>query len=261
VTLSDLLLKYIDLSGRVPGKLAQLAGVESPAASSVGEFLVKEFNGTITNITQFLAVLPRIESRTYSIASEKADVVELIIGDVNLTDGRLGLTTGYLARESTNEIAVSFIEGEFHYPADPATPLILIGLGTGIAPIVSILEHRKAGGFGKGIVIFGLRVRQAAAGLLEELNALKEAGVYDELWLAVSHAEDRLHVADVINNNKAKVWELWSIPTTELFYCGAPTGYDSVRDALVGLTIEFGKKQKTQAATFTSKHTITVEAY
>jgi sulfite reductase alpha subunit-like flavoprotein len=261
VTVRDLFLKYVDLSCPVPPKLAQFAGVASAASTSVGQFLLSEFNADVKDISQFFTVLPQINPRTYSIASEKPAVAELVVGDIRLPDGRPGLSTGFLARKSTLKIAVEFIDGEFKYPTTPETPLILVALGTGIAPILSVLEHRRRGGFGPCFVIYGIRVREAAAALLTELEGFKTAGVINELWIAVSRAEAREHVQDVINANGDKIWTLWSDPATELFYCGTPPGFESVRLALVAVTQQLGKRQQTQAAMFTARHKITVEAY
>jgi sulfite reductase (NADPH) flavoprotein alpha-component len=205
--------------------------------------------------------LPPIEPRTYSIASERPDVADLVIAEVFIEPDRLGLCTGYLGRETTTEIAVQFIEGDFVYPEAPETPLLLIGLGSGIAPLFSAVEHRVGGRFGKCFVIYGLRFRDAASLAIARLNDFKEQGAIDEFWLAVSRAEDRLHVADVLAAKAEQVWELWADPKCELLYCGLPAGYDSVREALVDITIKFGKRAKSGASSFTAKHKITVESY
>jgi sulfite reductase alpha subunit-like flavoprotein len=261
VTIAGLFSQYLDLSGKVPPRLAAFAGVDAPVSKSIGRFLVDEFARPIDNFAKFLALLPPIEPRTYSIASERPDVAELVVADVFIDSDILGLCTGHLGRETTTEIAVQFIDGDFVYPEAPDTPLLLVALGSGIAPIFSAIEHRVGGGFGKCFVIYGLRFRDAALLAIERINEFKEQGAIDEFWLAVSRAEDHLHVADVIAAKAEQVWELWSDPKCELFYCGPPLGYDSVRDALVNITVNFGKKTRNSAISFTTKHKIMVESY
>jgi sulfite reductase (NADPH) flavoprotein alpha-component len=261
VTLHELFVQYIDLSCVVPPKLSHFAGVDRPQSASVGQFLLSEFSRPIDDLPQFLAALPLIEPRTYSLASETPDTAELVVGDKALPDGRPGLATGFLARESTTSVAIRVVAGEFRYPEEEDTPLILVALGTGIAPVLSLLEHRRKGQFGKCIVMYGLRCRESAEALLPQLQAYKDAGVVDELWLVVSRAEEKLHVPDVIQRNAEKVWELWSNTETELLYCGPIGGYEAVSAALTALAVHFGKPRGTDAAMFTAMHKITVEAF
>jgi sulfite reductase (NADPH) flavoprotein alpha-component len=156
---------------------------------------------------------------------------------------------------------VQFVDGVFKYPENPQTPLILVALGSGIAPIFSILEHRKSGGFGKCFVIVGLRTRQAALTAIQELEGYKEAGIIDELWLAISHAEETLHIRDVIRMNAERIWEIWADRASRLFYCGTADGFDLVRLAFVNVTVACGKQPRASAFSFTAGLIITVESY
>jgi sulfite reductase alpha subunit-like flavoprotein len=261
IVIRDLFLKYFDLSGRIPPKLAVYGGIDDPKSPSVGRFLMDEFTRTVDNLPEFLSVLPQLEARTYSIACEKRDTAELIVTQVFIEPDRPGLCTGYLLRPSTTALSMQFVDGVFKYPEDPQTAMILVALESGISPIFSILEHRRSGAFGKCFVIVGLTTRQAAVTAIQELEGYKDAGVIDELWLAISRAENRLHVSDVIRMNAERIWEIWEDQTSLLFYCGTPAGFESVKLAFVDVTVTRGKRPRPSALNFTARHNIVVESY
>jgi sulfite reductase alpha subunit-like flavoprotein len=126
---------------------------------------------------------------------------------------------------------------DFHLPASLSTPLILIGPGTGVAPFVGFLRHRKAqamqshhaassvvegtwrGDFemedlavskrdapsgvmqrrlGKIQVFFGCRRADHDWLFREEMTQLKNEGVVSELYTAFSRQEPKQYVQDII---------------------------------------------------------------
>jgi sulfite reductase (NADPH) flavoprotein alpha-component len=261
VTIGALFSKYLDLSAPVPPKLAAFGRVDNPASKSVGRFLLDELNRQIVYATDLIEVLPEIEPRTYSIASDCPGAADLIVGDVFVEPNRLGLSTGHLSRPTTRELAVQFVDGDFVCPEDPMTPILLVALGSGIAPLFSVIEHRAAGGFGACFVIYGLRVKEAAPIVTQRLEQYKANGVIDECWCAISRGEERLHVNDIIKANSDRIWEIWANMDAALFYCGPVAGYDTVKDALVDLSMRNGKGTRFSAVSFTTRHKITVEAY
>merc|ERR1719491_11523 len=121
---------------------------------------------------------------------------------------------------------------EFHLPADPSIPLILIGPGTGVAPFLGFLGHRKAleaaasstdgeATTGSVEVFFGCRHADHDYLYREELSALKEEGVIDHLHAAFSrdgatkeyvqdkmtgNAETSNRLADTILNKNGRVY-------------------------------------------------------
>jgi cytochrome P450/NADPH-cytochrome P450 reductase len=260
VTLGQLFAQYLDLSGRVGLKLSRYAGIDRPESETVADFLLKEFNRTIENLAEFLAVLPQIQPRTYSIASEKDGLLNLVVADVSFQD-RLGLATGFLAHPSTVRVPLRFIDGEFTYPEDPDVPLLLFAVGSGVAPILAILDHRRKVKCGRCFLFYGLRVREAAPLVLTELQQAKDDGVIDELFIAVSRAESRIHIDVLIRENEAKIWEIFANPAAEVFYCGLPGGYDSVREALLKLATNQLNHNRSSALHAMTKHKITIEAY
>jgi sulfite reductase (NADPH) flavoprotein alpha-component len=75
----------------------------------------------------------------------------------------------------------------FRVPEDPATPVIMVGPGTGIAPFRAFLQERKAAGAtGKNWLFFG--DQKAATDFLyqEELEAYQQEGILHQLAVAFS---------------------------------------------------------------------------
>jgi sulfite reductase alpha subunit-like flavoprotein len=69
--------------------------------------------------------------------------------DAQLTQGcraPQGLCTSWLAglQPGTRQVPVRLQEGALRLPPRPATPLLLIGPGTGVAPFRSFLQERQA---------------------------------------------------------------------------------------------------------------------
>jgi sulfite reductase (NADPH) flavoprotein alpha-component len=120
-------------------------------------------------LINLLRPLPR---RAYSIASSQALVGEqahLAIAKLAYHAAgrdRLGVASGMIAERVRQGDALNLTvkpNRHFRLPADPQTPIVMIGAGTGIAPYRAFLQHREAlGSFGKGSLgqswlIFGHR--------------------------------------------------------------------------------------------------------
>src|SRR5690606_38081067 len=107
------------------------------------------------------ALVP-IGSREYSIASIASDgVLELIVRQERHADGHLGLGSGWLTEYLPLHGSVSLRlrrNSGFHLPQAPA-PLVLIGNGTGLAGLRSLLKARIAAGERDNWLLFGERNR------------------------------------------------------------------------------------------------------
>lgn len=112
-----------------------------------------------------IGLLRPLTPRLYSIASSQAEVeseVHITVGAVRYDiegRARAGGASSFLADrvEEDGEVRV-FIEhnDNFRLPANPQTPVIMIGPGTGIAPFRAFMQQRAADGAeGKNWLFFG----------------------------------------------------------------------------------------------------------
>jgi sulfite reductase (NADPH) flavoprotein alpha-component len=144
---------------------------------------------------EFVKLLRKLQPRLYSIASsQKAhpSQVHLTVAAVRYESHgrkREGVCSTFLAdRVGTGSVPV-FVHTAKHFrvPEDPATPVIMVGPGTGIAPFMAFLQERKAtGATGKNWLFFG--DQKAATDFLyrEELEAWQKEGVLHKLSTAFS---------------------------------------------------------------------------
>ena len=261
VTTEQLFARFIDLACRVPAKLAEFFGVTDVKSANVGEFLLNEVT-SFPEAGVLLNALPKINPRTYSLSSEREEYAEILVGDRLMPDGKPGLASRFLSDPETVKIAVKFIDGMFTYPADPSTPIVITALGTGISPVFSILDHRSKGGkFGKCVLLYGVRFEAAGHQVIQELQEMKKNGVIDELFVCVSREGDKVHIGDAMKQNAQLFWDVWKDPKAEAFYCGPPGGFESFREAMVGVGVAVGGLDKDSALSVFEKHKANVEAF
>ncbi len=144
---------------------------------------------------EFVKCLRKLQPRLYSIASsQKAHTTEvhLTVAAVRYESNgrkREGVCSTFLSDRADNAPVPVFVHTAKHFrvPEDPATPVIMVGPGTGIAPFMAFLQERKAtGASGKNWLFFG--DQKAATDFLyrEELEAWQKEGVLHKLSTAFS---------------------------------------------------------------------------
>jgi cytochrome P450/NADPH-cytochrome P450 reductase len=102
----------------------------------------------------------------------------------------------------------------FRLPTDPATPLIMVGPGTGLAPFRGFLQERAAlqkqgQPIGKALLFFGCRHPEQDFLYEQELQDFADQGI-TTLYVAFSRlpGQPKTYVQDQIHAHKAEVWQL-----------------------------------------------------
>ncbi len=124
-----------------------------------------EFTAAKFTPEEFVAVLRKLQARLYSIASSQKVVgesVHLTVALVRyhaLNRERAGVASVYLGERTADPERVAvFVHNAKHFrvPEDPATDMIMVGPGTGIAPFRAMLQERKvSGASGRNWLFFG----------------------------------------------------------------------------------------------------------
>ena len=114
---------------------------------------------------QLTGLLRSLPPRLYSVASSQAMVGEeahLLVGAVRYQAqgrGRSGVASTHIAdRRKAGDRMGIYMKPNAHFrlPADPATPIIMVGPGTGVAPFRAFMQERDAAGItGRSWLFFG----------------------------------------------------------------------------------------------------------
>ena len=149
---------------------------------------------------QLTGLLRPLPPRLYSVASSQAMVGEeahLLVGAVRYqTHGRdrAGVASTHIAdRRRVGDRLGIHVKANPHFrlPADPATPIVMIGPGTGVAPFRAFMQDRDAAGLtGKSWLFFGDQHYTHDFLYQLEWQDLIERGVLGRLDVAFSRDQD-----------------------------------------------------------------------
>ena len=179
---------------------------------------------------------PELGVRDYSIASVPGDgVLELLVRQQRCSDGALGLGSGWLTAQALvgTELAARLRpNANFHLPSD-ARPLILIGNGTGLAGLRSLLKARIAAGQQRNWLLFGERHAAHDFYWRDELQGWLANGDLARLDLAFSRDQpSKLYVQDRLRMASEQL-QRWVTEGAAIYVCGSLEGMASGVDALL----------------------------
>jgi cytochrome P450 / NADPH-cytochrome P450 reductase len=187
--------------------------------------LLDEFPSCSLPFNLFVELAPPLKPRYYSISSsplvapsECSITVAVVEGKAHSGRGTYrGVASGYLAGLAPGTAVECFVRRPsvpFFPPASSATPMIMVGAGTGVAPYRGFLQARaamKARGdvVGEAMLFHGCRHPAQDHIYADELTAFARAAVV-ELEPAYSRpdAGDKCYVQHRIAARAERVWEL-----------------------------------------------------
>lgn len=193
---------------------------------------------------QLIALLRRLTPRLYSIASSQSEVdeeVHLTVGIVEYDvdgDVRQGGASSFLGqRLEEGESVKVFIEhnNNFKLPQDDATPVIMIGPGTGIAPFRSFIQERdNRGAEGKSWLFFGDRTFTQDFLYQVEWQKYLKSGALTRLDVAFSRDQhEKVYVQHRVLEQAEQVWQ-WLQDGAYVYICGDATRMaKDVHEALI----------------------------
>ncbi len=195
----------------------------------------------------WLAQLTPLPHREYSIASSHASgALDLLVRLQHQADGRPGLGSGWLCRHAavSGQIDLRIRRNPGFHGPDAATPLILIGSGSGLAGLRAHLQERTAHPYSRNWLLFGERHAAHDALLNDELRAWQHSGNLERLDLTYSRdGHPQRYVQDALHD-AASTLHAWLTDGAAIYVCGSLDGMG--RDVDVCLRQLLGDEQVEQ---------------
>jgi len=199
--------------------------------------LLRRFPSARPSVGTLLDYVPDIQPRLYSIASSSRlrgdDEAHLCIikNEWTAKSGRerVGLSTRWLSELEPGAEGLR-LRGCVHpsavtMPETHKTPLLMVALGTGIAPMRAFIEERAAAKrageeCGSMALFFGARNR-AEYSYEQEFERYQEEGVLQHTVLALSREQkEKIYVTHRLQQQKQLVYELIHQQEGNLYLCG-----------------------------------------
>uniref|UniRef100_A0A8C5JNN8 NADPH-dependent diflavin oxidoreductase 1 n=1 Tax=Junco hyemalis TaxID=40217 RepID=A0A8C5JNN8_JUNHY len=178
-----------------------------------------------------LDLIPRIRPRAFSIASsllahpERMQILVAVVRyKTRLSKPRRGLCSTWLASLNPEQgdvrVPLWVKKGGMKFPADPGTPVIMIGPGTGVAPFRAAIQERVALGRRGNCLFFGCRHQSKDFYCQAEWEELVTKG-FLTLFTAFSRdQEEKVYVQHRIRENGKLLWELLSTENAHIYLAG-----------------------------------------
>ncbi|MEV7320072.1 bifunctional nitrate reductase/sulfite reductase flavoprotein subunit alpha [Streptomyces sp. NPDC093970] len=191
--------------------------------------VVAEF-GIRAEAGEWPGVLGRLQPRLYSISSSPLTDPHLVSTTVSVVRyenlrglPRQGVCSPFLADAEPGTPVPVHVRRSPHFrpPADPATPMVMVGPGTGVAPFVGFLQERRARGHrAPNWLFFGEQHRATDFYYERELTALLAEGTLSRLDTAFSRDQRaKVYVQDRMREHGPLLWS-WLQDGARFYVCG-----------------------------------------
>jgi sulfite reductase (NADPH) flavoprotein alpha-component len=210
---------------------------------------------------EFLQLTRKLTPRLYSIASSPKlypNEVHLTVDTVTYeTFGRKrkGVASTYLAFrcDAETQLPVYVQPGHsFRLPEDPATPIIMVGPGTGIAPFRAFLQDRRAiGATGRSWLFFGSQHAKTDFFYQQDLEDFLAKGELSRLDTAFSRDQGfKVYVQHRMEENAEELWK-WLDEGAIFYVCGDASRMAKDVDSALHMIIEkAGGKSEDEAKAY-----------
>jgi nitric-oxide synthase len=228
--------------------------------------LFDEFPSAQITLEALLELLPKQKPRLYSISScplLHPQHIQITVGVLQVkTDAgktRQGLCSNYLAGlEVGAKVRIGVRTSGFRPPADPLAPMLMVGPGTGVSPLIAFLQYREAllqqgTQLGDACLYFGCRDRNDFL-YGEQLESWQNQGVLSGLEVAFSRLTDKkVYVQGLMQEKAQELWQLLSHPQCHYYVCGDAKMADNVFDVFLAIAKTEGGLSHIEAVNFFDK--------
>ncbi|KAB5591608.1 hypothetical protein CTheo_4956 [Ceratobasidium theobromae] len=198
-----------------------------------------EFRSAVVPKEYIADLFPELRPRQFSIASSLAAKVHLCVAIVQyktkLRALRKGVCTSWLADlQPGTKLRVGLKRGTMHLPKNPKRPIVLVGPGTGVAPMRAMIEERIARGMTNNALYFGCRSASADYHFRLEWEAYQDKNALTHRLAASRDQDKKVYVQDMISRDSRQIKE-WLVDQEGALYISGssnqmPTG---VRRAVI----------------------------
>lgn len=223
--------------------------------------LLEEFKSARPTLAHLITLVPRIKARHYSIASSmKMNPTSvhllIVVHDWTTPSGkyRIGQATNFLrAIKPGQMLSVHVCSSVMKLPTNPMDPIIMAGLGTGMAPFRAFIQERaflKARGVQVGPIAlyFGSRSKKQEYLYGDELDQYEREGLVTYLRCAFSRDQPhKVYIQDKINEDKDILADLLLNKNGHFYLCGPTWPVADVREALISSFTSVGGLDRKQA--------------
>ncbi|RLN95289.1 hypothetical protein BBJ28_00012254 [Nothophytophthora sp. Chile5] len=223
--------------------------------------LLEEFPSARPTLADLLTLVPRIKARHYSIASSmKMNPTSvhllIVVHDWTTPSGKycIGQATRFLSNVKVGQqLSVSVCSSVMKLPVNPEDPIVMAGLGTGMAPFRAFIQERaflRSQGVKVGPVALYFGSRSKAKEYLygEELDEYERDGLVTYLRCAFSRDQPhKVYIQDKIAEDKEILADLLLRQNGHFYLCGPTWPVADVREALIGSFTEVGGLDRRQA--------------
>jgi sulfite reductase (NADPH) flavoprotein alpha-component len=222
-----------------------------------------KFPGIRPDPEAFIEALDVLQPRVYSISSSiktnpgcvslTVDAVRYRVAGDKRT--RLGVASTFLGgRVKPGDTIKVYVQKAQHFalPANPNTPIIMVGPGTGVAPFRAFLQERLATRApGGNWLYFGHQRSDYDFFYRDEFDAMRKSGHLHRLTLAWSRdGKEKIYVQNRMREDGRDLWE-WISKGAHFYVCGdALRMAKDVERALIDVVAEHGKKTPEDAARY-----------
>lgn len=225
--------------------------------------LLLQYKSANPTIEQIIEMVPYIKARHYSIASSmhlNPRSVHLLVVAVDwvtpLGRKKYGQCTRYLANLDPSKgqdiyVSVDVMPSVLRLPPSPKQPIIMSGLGTGLAPFRAFIQERKYQKemgieVGPVTLYFGARYRAEEWLYGDEWEAYEKEGLV-KLGLAFSRDQKhKVYIQDKMKEDAKEIRRLLGDENGYFYLCGPTHPVPAVEAALrfAGLDVDVLKANK-----------------
>ena len=222
-------------------------------------------------LEHFLNLCPLLQTRFFTISSSSSVYprhvhLTVAVTEAERKDGTLfkGLCSNYLAVQNpgSQTIRVFNRPSTFRLPKDSTRPILMIGPGTGIAPMRALLQERAYQRkklkkvVGENILYFGCKKRSHDYLYEDELRRFRDDGDLHKLYVAFSREQsEKVYVQHLLLKNASETWKLIDEESAYIYVCGGVKMGHDVSEALKKIVESEGRQSTEDAKDYLSKLT------